>query len=67
MNININGMAWICQQDTLTVSQLLQIKGISTQGTAVAVNGRLCKSDTWDSTYIKEADEVSIISAAFGG
>ena len=67
MNITINGEALDCAKETTTVAEIAEIKGISAKGTAIAINGRICKADAWTSTNLKDGDAVTVISAAFGG
>ena len=49
MNITINGEAFVCAKETTTVAEIAEIKGISAKGTAIAINGRICKADAWTS------------------
>ena len=51
----------------ITITQLLAMKGISANGTAVAVNDHLICHDSWESHTLKDGDRIVLISAAFGG
>ena len=49
------------------ISKLLECKNIALSGTAVALNNKLIRHSEWDTTSLNEGDELTIISAAFGG
>lgn len=67
MNIQLNNQPISLSQEEVTVSELLEMKGIKSSGTAVSVNDKLIRHSLWDSFQLKENDRVIIISAAFGG
>ena len=67
MHIKLNNETVALPSDTKTISDLLKWRGISEQGTAVALNGRLAERTKWDITDLKDNDDVVIINAAFGG
>lgn len=43
------------------------LDGLSSEGTATALNGIFVKRDARQTTLLQEGDEVVIISAAYGG
>ena len=53
--------------DFMTVADLVKWKEINPQGSAIAVNNKLIKQDKWSVTDLKDQDQITIISAAFGG
>lgn len=67
MHIKINNERIIIPDEQLNVKELLTSRNYPEQGTAVALNGKLVTHNNWESTYIKENDDIVIISAAFGG
>lgn len=67
MTIKINDESANLPKDDLTVTELVKWKEINPQGTAVAVNDKLIKRDLWDSTIIKDGDDITIITASYGG
>lgn len=67
MNIYINDEPTDISMSGITVTDLLQMRNVKTDGTAVAINNRLIRNLKWDSTVINDGDRVTIISAAFGG
>lgn len=67
MNIFINNIPTKLPNDFVTIKDLVSWKQIPKQGTAIAVNDKLIKQDQWSSIYIKELDQITVISAAFGG
>lgn len=67
MNIIINGLPVHSPKKSLSIADALELIKISRQGTAVAVNNRLCKAQEWEKTFLNEGDELTVISATFGG
>lgn len=67
MRIHINNNPKVIEETELSVSGLLEILGIKDNGTAVAVNERLIKKTDRLSTMISDGDDITIITAAFGG
>lgn len=67
MRIRINNEPVDISGENVNVNQLLAERGVSSQGTAVAVNGRLAPRNRWESLILKENDDIVIITAAFGG
>lgn len=67
MRLKINNEPVDISGDNINVNQLLAERGVSIQGTAVAINGRLAPRDRWETIRLNENDDIVIISAAFGG
>lgn len=67
MTILINDVPSITPDDNMTVEDLVKWKDIPSQGTAIALNNKLIKQDMWSVTKLKDHDQVTVISAAFGG
>lgn len=67
MTIFINDNPTQLPEKNMTLADLVKWKEIPAQGTAVAVNDKLIKQESWSVTNLKELDRVTIISAAFGG
>ena len=67
MNIKINNKTVSLPKDDMSVRDVLQLMEIKSGGTAVAINDKLVKRDLWDSIKINDNDEITIITAAFGG
>lgn len=67
MTITINNQTVTLAPETITITTLLDMRGINPQGTAVAVNGKVCRRQNWDSTHIADGDNITVISASFGG
>lgn len=67
MNIYINSKQENVPENVKSVAQLLSFLHIGNQGTGVAINNRLIKASDRDSTFLKEDDNVIIISATYGG
>lgn len=54
-------------EEGLTLSGLLEKKGIKENGTAISVNDQLVCHGCWDERQLADGDRLIIISAAFGG
>lgn len=67
MTLIINDQAEHFDCDIITVDALLDIKKVKKDGTAVAINGKLCVKGKWDVTKLSDHDDVTVISAAYGG
>lgn len=66
MNILLNKQQ-VAVPDGLSLCTFLQSQGIVQSGIAVAVNNRVIPKTIWAETMMNEADEVIVITAAFGG
>lgn len=67
MHVRINNKLEDFSEDNLTVEDLVKLKNIPEQGTAIALNGKLIIHSKWGLTKVNENDDLVIISAAFGG
>ncbi len=53
--------------DNIALAQLLADLKVPEKGTAVAINDKIAKKDTWAERTLMPGDNVLIISAAYGG
>lgn len=68
MRLWINGQKEEFSEEILTLSDLLKAKGIlEKRGIAVAVNNHVIPRTAWASTWLKDNDQIIIITAAQGG
>ncbi len=67
MKIKVNNEIVELSGPMVTVNELLALREVSPNGTAVAVNDRLVPRGKWDTFKIEENDDVTLVSAAFGG
>lgn len=67
MIVKINNEVEALPKENMTVTTLIEWKKINPQGTAIAINNKLIKRNIWDSTIIKESDDITIITASYGG
>lgn len=51
----------------MTLADLVKMKDIPSQGTAIAINDKLVKQDQWSVKTLNDQDRVTVITAAFGG
>lgn len=67
MTIKLNNEIIKISEDSITISELILSKNIKSNGTAIAVNGKLIPRNSWNNHHIFEGDDIILISAAFGG
>lgn len=67
MTLYINDRPEIFKDDEISIAELMLRKGISSQGTAIALNGKLVVRSKWDSQLLADNDKLTVITAAFGG
>ena len=67
MQITLNNSPETFQEDTLSVNDLLKIKNFTFKMLIIKINGKLIKKEDFDSTFLKENDEVAVIHLISGG
>ena len=53
--------------DGITVKEILEEQGIKGEGIAVAKNNELVFKTDWETTELKDGDDLLVINAAYGG
>ena len=66
MNIKVNNEQQEISENT-SVAQLVEQLKISTNGIAIAINNTVVKKSEWNSTIIKNNDDILIIKSTQGG
>lgn len=67
MIIKLNNETIRTPHEEMTLLELLGLKNIPVNGTAIARNGRLVPRTKWDMERLEENDDIVVISAAYGG
>ena len=67
MKIYFNNDLIDLPNDHMTLSDFLNWKEVKLAGTAVAVNNKIIRKNNWDTTPLSPLDNVTVITAAFGG
>lgn len=67
MNIIINNNPEIIPDEIETISQLVEWKNLNSDALAIAVDNKIVRKLSWDSTKLTENSNLTIFSAAFGG
>lgn len=67
MTVIINGQQTHLPNNVVFVKDLADWKSIPSEGTAIALNGKLVKADNWATARLAEFDNLLVISAAYGG
>ena len=66
MNIKVNNEQREISENTSVENLIEQLK-ISTNGIAIAINNNVVKKSEWNSTIIKNQDNILIIKSTQGG
>ena len=66
MEITVNGKKYICNSRT-TVNEILTVLKKAELPLAVRINGKTIQKAEFDTTYLKNGDEVSVIVFLGGG
>jgi sulfur carrier protein len=67
MKIILNNKEELFDGDQFTISDLLQIKKFTFKMLVIKVNGNLVKKTEYDSTLVKEGDDVMVLHLISGG
>ena len=66
MKVNFNGKEIDVNSD-IVLTGLLALENVPSVGVAVAINGKVVRKAEWESTHLKENDNILVISAVCGG
>jgi sulfur carrier protein len=68
MRVKINGEDYLTEKETITLIELLKVRGLKRLETvSVQLNGRLVKRKNFPTTIVKENDDVDYILMMSGG
>lgn len=67
MNVELNGETIALPSEDMSVSELVEWRGIRNAGVAVAINNKIVSRPKWDDTWLSPGDSIVLISAAYGG
>jgi sulfur carrier protein len=67
MNITLNNRPDSIDKDQITVSELLEIKNFTFKMLVIKVNGKLVKKEKYDSSYVNNGDDVTVLHLVSGG
>lgn len=67
MDIFLNNEKVTLPSEVKTVETLVKWKNIPLQGTAIALNNKIVRKESWSLTKLNQLDRIMIITAAFGG
>jgi len=67
MTITLNNNSEVFEQDTLSVSQLLEVKNFTFKMLVIKINGKLIKKEEYQNTFISEGDDVMVLHMISGG
>ncbi len=67
MKIVLNNKEEILPKDNITINELLVIKNFTWKMLVIKVNGKVLKRSEYESTILKENDDVSVFHLITGG
>ncbi len=67
MNIRLNNNSEEISSGTLTVNELLKYKNFTFKMLVIKINGTLVKKTDYDTTMIREGDDVHVLHLISGG
>ncbi len=67
MIITLNNRKEIFAHDTLTISEIMELKSFVFKMLVVKLNGNLILRELYDTTFVKEGDRLEIIHLVSGG
>jgi sulfur carrier protein len=67
MQIKLNNLDEVIPAEVITVNEMLELKKFSFRMRIIKVNGTLIAKDKYDSTIIKDGDDVQMIYLMSGG
>ena len=67
MEIRLNNEPVILEGDSITLSELLEVRKYTFRLRIVRVNGRLIDRDKYDNEIIRSGDEVQVVYLMSGG
>lgn len=67
MNIILNNRPETFDRDTLTIKDIMDIRNFTFKMLVVKVNGKLVKKFDYESTMVKDGDNVTILHLVSGG
>jgi thiamine biosynthesis protein ThiS len=67
LKITLNNNPEILEGDTLTVNQLLKLKNFTFKMLIIKINGTLVQKGDYETTAIRDGDDVSVLHLISGG
>jgi len=67
MKIILNNREEVFDGDQLTINELLQAKKFTFKMLVIKVNNQLVKKTEYDSTFVKDGDDVMVLHLISGG
>lgn len=67
MNIILNNNNESFDADTLSVTELLEIKKFTFKMLIIKINGQLVKQENYAGTFVKDGDDVMVLHLISGG
>ena len=67
MTISLNNREVEFEEDNLSVNEILELKKLSFRMRVIKINGVLIPKDRYDSTIVKDGDNVQVLYLMSGG
>ncbi len=67
MRITLNNRKEEFNKESMTISELLEIKNFTFANLVIKINGKLIKKDAYSSSFIQSGDKLDVIHMISGG
>ena len=67
MQVWVNDKPVALEEENTTLTQMVNKKGITTDGCAIAINGSILPRSKWSETILSKGDQISLFQAIAGG
>ncbi len=67
MNFRVNGEDFSTDKELTILEFIEKEKRLDTKGIVIEYNGKVLKKEEWDKTYLKDGDNLEIVSFVGGG
>lgn len=67
MKLILNDKEICISSPQVSVAELAELKELGSSGIAIAVNNKVIRKTDWESTLLRDGDNVTVITAVCGG
>ncbi len=67
MNITLNNRPESFDQESLSITEILKLKKFSFKLMVIKINGKLVRKPDYESSFVKDGDDLQIIHMISGG
>lgn len=67
MKLILNEKEVCVNAQQISIAELTQMKDLPSFGVAIAVNNKVIRKTDWETTFLRDGDNVTVITAVCGG